>query len=94
MPHGVSAATVDRWYRDVLPPGRDAGDLRWCVEQRSGDGSRRALWSSDAGLVGYVLPPQPPRPAPQAPADPVTVTVVMLPGEACHAAARAGREPT
>jgi hypothetical protein len=94
MPHGVSAATVDRWYRDVLPPGRDAGDLRWCVEQRSGDGSRRALWSSAAGLVGYVLPPQPPRPAPLAPADPVAVAVVLLPGEACHPASRASRGPT
>jgi hypothetical protein len=55
MPGGVGAATVARWYRDVLPPGRDAGDRRWCVEQRQADGSRRALWSTGAGLVGYVL---------------------------------------
>ncbi len=92
MPAGVSAATVERWYRDVLPPGRDAGGLRWCVQQRWGDGSRRALWSTGAGLVGYVLPPQPPRLPTPALEDPVAVTVVVLPGEACHPATRASRE--
>ncbi len=94
MPTGVSAATVDRWYRDVLPPGRDAGDLRWCVEQRQADGSRRSLWSTGAGLVGYLLPPQPPRPPVQELEDPVAVEVVVLPAEACHPAARASREQT
>jgi hypothetical protein len=92
MPGGVSAATVDRWYHDVLPPGRDAYGLRWCVEQRQPDGSRRALWSTDAGLVGYVLPPQPPRPPMQELEDPVAVEVVVLPGETCHPATRASRE--
>ncbi len=94
MPDGVSATTVDRWYRDVLPPGRDAGGLRWCVEQRREDGSRRALWSTGTGLVGYVLPPLPPRPLTQEPEAPVAVAVVVLPGEACHPAARASREHT
>jgi hypothetical protein len=94
MPDGVSAATVDRWYRDVLPPGRDTGGLRWCVEQRRGNGSRRELWSTGAGLVGYVLPPLPPRPPTQELEDPVAVTVVVLPGEACHPATRAGRAHT
>ncbi len=89
MPGGVSAATVERWYRDVLPAGRDAGHLRWCVEQRQADGSRRELWSTGAGLVGYVLPPQPPHPPTQ---EPVAVAVVVLPGEACHPATRANRE--
>jgi hypothetical protein len=92
MPAGVSAATVDRWYRDVLPPGRDAGGLRWCVEQRQTDGSRRALWSTGAGLAGYVLPPQPPRPPTQELEDPVAVEVVVLPVGSCHPATRAGRE--
>jgi hypothetical protein len=92
MPDGVSAATVDRWYRDALPPGRDAGALRWCVEQYQGDGSRRALWSTGAGLAGYVLPPQPPRHPAQELEDPVAVAVVVLPGEPCHPATRASRE--
>lgn len=92
MPGGVSAATVERWYRDVLPPGRDADGLRWCVEQRQPDGSRRALWSTDAGLVGYVLPPQPPRPLMQELEDPVAVEVVVLSGETCHPVTRASRE--
>ncbi|WP_166487484.1 hypothetical protein [Geodermatophilus obscurus] len=92
MPAGVSAATVDRWYRDVLPPGRDAGGLRWCVEQRRTDSSRRVLWSTGAGLAGYVLPQQPPRPPTQELEDPVAVEVVVLPGGSCHPATRAGRE--
>jgi hypothetical protein len=92
MPSGVSVATVDRWYRDVLPPGRDADGLRWCVEQRQADGSRRALWSTGAGLVGYVLPPQPPRPLVQELEEPIAVEVVVLPGETCHPATRASRE--
>ena len=92
MPDGTSVATVHRWYRDVLPPGRDADGLRWCVEQRQGDGSRRALWSTGAGLVGYVLPPQPPRPLTQELGDPVAVAVVVLAGQACHPVTRTGRE--
>ncbi len=92
MPGGVSVATVEQWYRDVLAPGRDAGDLRWCVQQRQADGSRRALWSTGAGLVGYVLPPQPPRLPAQELEDPVAVEVVVLPGGSCHPVTRAGRE--
>ncbi len=92
MPGGVSAATVDRWYRDVLPPGGDAYGLRWCVEQRQADGSRRALWSTGAGLVGYVLPPRPPRPPAQEIEDPVVVVTVVSPGAACHPVTRGSRE--
>jgi hypothetical protein len=92
MPGGVSAATADRWYRDVLPPGRDAYGLRWCVEQRQADGSRRALWSIGGGLVGYVLPPQPPRPPTQEIEDSVVVAIVVSPGAACHSVTRSSRE--
>ncbi len=92
MPAGVSAATADRWYRDVLPRGRDSHGLRWCVEQRQDDGSRRALWSTGAGLVGYVLPPRPPRPPTQEIEDHVVVVIIALPGAACHPATRASRE--
>jgi hypothetical protein len=92
MPGGVSVATVDRRYRDVLTPDRDAGDLRWCLQQRQADGSRRVLWSTGAELVGYVLPPQPPRLPAQELEDPVAVEVVVLPGGSCHPVTRAGRE--
>ncbi len=93
MPSGVSVATLAQWYDETLPPGRDAGRLRWCVEQREADGSRRALWSSGAGLVGYVLPPQQPRPRTAGTDDVAGVETVVLPGTACHPVARSSREP-
>ncbi len=92
MPPGVSVTTLTRWYEDVLPAGRDAGPLRWCVEQRLADGSRRALWSSPEGLVGYALPPQRMRAPAAALDDNVAVQVVTMPGTGCHPAARASRE--
>jgi hypothetical protein len=92
LPGGVSTATVARWYADALPPGRDAGDLRWCVEQYLTDGSRRALWASDGGLVGYVLPPARARQGGPSFGDGTAVKVVRLAGLPCHPATRAGRE--
>jgi hypothetical protein len=103
VPDGVSVATLTGWYDDVLPPGRDAGRLRWCVEQRLDDGSRRALWSTGTGLVGYVLPPEGPRFGAHGTAraagvravddvEAVGVEVVVLAGSACHPVARASRE--
>jgi hypothetical protein len=92
MPTGVSADTLARWYADALPAGRDAGGLRWCVEQRQADGGRRALWSTGDALVGYVLPPEHPRPPVTGSDDAVAVEVVVLSGSACHPATRTGRE--
>jgi hypothetical protein len=91
MPTGVSVATLAGWYADVLPAGRDAGDLRWCVEQRQADGGRRALWSAGDALVGYVLPPEPPRPPTTGADKAVAVEVVELSGSACHPVTRAVR---
>jgi hypothetical protein len=91
LPGGVSVRTVEEWYDDVLPAGRDSGRLRWCVEQRLDDGSRRALWSTDAGLVGYVLPPEPLHPNDQATNSSVAVEVVVLSGSSCHAVTRVSR---
>jgi hypothetical protein len=92
LPTGVSAQTIARWYAARLPAGRDAGPLRWCVEQRQADGSRQALWSNGTGLVGYVLPPQPPHPQTASIDGRIAVTVVTLPGSSCPAAARVSRE--
>jgi hypothetical protein len=92
MPSGVSVATLGQWYDDALPPGRNAGDLRWCVETRQSDGSRRALWSTSEGLVGYVLPADPPRIAADPIHDAVAVQVVVLSGSGCPAVARTSRE--
>jgi hypothetical protein len=92
MPDGVSVATLERWYQDTLPPGQDAGDLRWCVQTHQSDGSRRALWSTTEGLVGYVLPPEPPHVVADPLNDAVAVHVVVLPGSGCPAVARASRE--
>jgi hypothetical protein len=88
LPRGVSAATLAHWYDDVLPAGRDAGDLRWCVQTWQSDGGRRSLWSSGDALVGYVLPPEDIR----LHVPTVAVNVVVLPGSACPSAARADRE--
>jgi hypothetical protein len=90
VPSGVSVRTLSQWYDDVLPPGHDAGPLRWCVEQRLGDGGRRALWSTGAGLVGYVLPSE--LPPVKGHIDTVGVDVVSFPGSACPSVARASRE--
>ena len=89
LPGGVSVRTVEKWYDDVLPAGRDSGRLRWCVEQRLDDGSRRALWSTEAGLVGYVLPPEPPQPNHRATDN--SVEVVVLSGSSCHPVTRVDR---
>jgi hypothetical protein len=88
LPRGVSAATLAHWYDEVLPAGRDAGDLRWCVQQWQSDGDRRSLWSSGDALVGYVLPPEDTRLHVRT----VAVKVVVLPGSACPSATRADRE--
>jgi hypothetical protein len=88
LPRGVSAATLAHWYDDVLPAGRDAGDLRWCVQKWQSDGGRRSLWSSGDALVGYVLPPEDIR----LHVPIVAVNVVVLPGSACPSATRADRE--
>jgi hypothetical protein len=88
LPRGVSAATLAHWYDDVLPAGRDAGDLRWCVQTWQSDGGRRSLWSSGDALVGYVLPPEDIR----LHVPTVAVDVVVLPGSACPSATRADRE--
>jgi hypothetical protein len=88
LPRSVSAATLAHWYDDVLPAGRDAGDLRWCVQTWQSDGSRRSLWSSGDALVGYVLPPEDLR----LHVPTVAVNVVVLPGSACPSATRADRE--
>jgi hypothetical protein len=88
LPRGVSAATLAHWYDDVLPAGRDAGDLRWCVQTWQSDGGRRSLWSSGDALVGYVLPPEDIR----LHVPTVAVNVVVLPGSACPSATRADRE--
>ena len=92
MPSGVSAATVARWYADVLPAGQDAGRLTWCVEQHQSDGGRRALWSTGTSLVGYVLPADRERPEIERIDDEVAVEVVRLDGSPCPPAARASRE--
>lgn len=92
MPAGVSAATVHQWYLDALPPGRDAGALRWCTQEQHGDGRLSAVWSTRAGLIGYILPPQPPRPLYQELDNPVAVEVLALAGSACHPVTRATRE--
>jgi hypothetical protein len=91
LPAGVSATTVEQWYDRTLPPGRDAGGLRWCVEQYGTNGSRLALWSTDGGLVGYQLPPLPPHLATGDVEGAMAVAVVVLPGAACPAAARTSR---
>jgi len=88
LPRGVSSATLAHWYDDVLPAGRDAGDLRWCVQTWQSDGGRRSLWSSGDALVGYVLPPEDIR----LHVPTVAVNVVVLPGSACPSATRADRE--
>ncbi len=93
VPSGVSVATLERWYDDALPSGRDAGDLRWCVRTVQSDGSRRSLWVTPEGLVGYVLPAEPPHEVQNPVDDAVAVQVVVLPGSGCPAAARAAREP-
>jgi hypothetical protein len=93
VPTGVSARTIDRWYADRLPAGRDAGPLSWCVEQRQADGSRQALWSNGTGLVGYVLPPLPPHSQTASIDGRIAVAVVALPQTPCPAAARVSREP-
>lgn len=90
LPGGTAAASLARWYARVLPAGRDTADLQWCLEQWLDDGSRRALWSTGAGLVGYVLPPGPGHPYGQR-AGGAAVAVVDLPGTACPPAARASR---
>jgi hypothetical protein len=91
LPAGVSAAAVARWYDRALPPGRDSGPLRWCVEQYRSNGSRLELWSVESGLVGYQLPPEPPHHATGVVGDAMAVSVVTLPGTTCPAAARASR---
>ena len=93
LPDGVSVGTLHRWYAAVLPPGRDAGALRWCVEQRQSDGTRRALWSSGDGLVGYDLPPRRPRPGVEAlEGEETVVEVLRLPRHhPCPPATRAER---
>lgn len=84
-PAGVSATTLDRWYARVLPAGRDAHALRWCVGQVLHNGTRRALWSSGRALVGYDLPePGHGRRA--------VVDLLRLPGHQCPPAARASRQ--
>ncbi len=93
LPKAVSVRTLDRWYAVALPPGRDAGALRWCVEQRQSDGTRRALWSSGDGLVGYDLPPHRPRPGIEVlEGEEVVVEVLRFPRDRpCPSAARAKR---
>jgi hypothetical protein len=91
LPGDVSAATVARWYDEVLPPGRDAPGLRWCVAGHLSDGSSRALWATSDGLVGYILPPERVRPNSRFGAQ-VAVEVVRFPGLPCHPAARPSRE--
>jgi hypothetical protein len=91
LPADVSAATVARWYDEVLPPGRDAPGLRWCVAGHLSDGSSRALWATGDGLVGYILPPERVRWNSRFGAR-VAVEVVRFPGLPCHPAARASRE--
>jgi hypothetical protein len=89
---GVSTATLAQWYADTLPPGRSTGDLRWCVEQHLTDGSRRALWATSCGLVGYVLPPARTQPGAPSFGDATAVEVLLLAGLPCHPATRTARE--
>jgi hypothetical protein len=91
LPAGVSATTLEQWYDRTLPPGRDAGGLRWCVEQYRSNGSRLALWSTDSGLVGYQLPPLPPHVETGDVEGAMAVYVVVLPGATCPGAARTSR---
>ena len=78
---------------EALPAGRDTADLQWCVEQWLGDGRRRELWSSGAGLVGYVLPPPADHPNGERVGG-ATVLVVEYPQAFCPRLARANREGT